>query len=602
MSHLSRQSWELNHPLNGHPCPVTGLNAHVEDAWTYARGDEYRLRTGVLEPGVILSFPVGHTNVQDTHRFFANLKTISQSSYVDSKQFVLVEDYSCHTGSDYEGRITYMQRMSEEIKPLAIIFYTNSFQWRFSIRLGVALERWTVQVRIVDSYAQALQAAEEILARPLHFNASAKNNDQVPLQWNSPDFAIRGEVLPQGGLALAFKGRLHFSDMADAWRLYGEGLERCLAAKSGSLQVVYDLSEFQGISWSVLWGVFKYWEGFSGNRPIQSRIVVGTGFWPQFVFNYFQLIHRKGVYVAPNWAQAQERMGAYSKGESTVDEQHYDIQIEEALKVLDCLRWETPGLPLNNISIDDPEIQKFAYVISSLKQDLDVLFAVREKEMLQLEDANSRASQLSQEIEEALKRSEFERQQVQELMVENESISTEIQQSFKEVLHVLADFVDVRTGSQSGFTRLLAQRVRELGVLCQLPQDQLEELHDAVLLHHVGFLGIPDTVLPSDPEYQEHCEVGYRVLLNTKGELMKFGAEIAYSHHERWDGLGYPRGLAGEAIPLPARLVSLASEMLVFGTDDSLQMVTHMRGISGTILDPSLVEKIAVEPFNGEHI
>ena len=83
---------------------------------------------------------------------------------------------------------------------------------------------------------------------------------------------------------------------------------------------------------------------------------------------------------------------------------------------------------------------------------------------------------------------------------------------------------------------------------------------------------------------------------------MKFGAEIAYSHHERWDGLGYPRGLAGEAIPLPARLVSLASEMLVFGVDDSLQMVTHMRGISGTILDPNLVEKIAVEPFNGEHI
>jgi hypothetical protein len=142
-------TWELNHPLCGHPCPVTGIIPRVDEQWTVIRPD-YRLRTGVLEPGIILSLPVGHTAIADTDRFFENLKLIIESGRVDRDNFVLIEDYTFHTGSDYEGRIRYIERMIDEIHPQGIVFFTRSYYWRLNIRLGGAFGRFELRSSLSD--------------------------------------------------------------------------------------------------------------------------------------------------------------------------------------------------------------------------------------------------------------------------------------------------------------------------------------------------------------------------------------------------------------------------------------------------------------------
>ncbi len=108
-----------------------------------------------------------------------------------------------------------------------------------------------------------------------------------------------------------------------------------------------------------------------------------------------------------------------------------------------------------------------------------------------------------------------------------------------------------------GSTALDAERVRVLG--------------RAATLHDIGKVGIPDAVLlkPGRLTAEEleimktHSEIGAKTLEAVirsypRNELLRVGAEIARSHHERWDGAGYPAGLAGEAIPLSARIVSVA--------------------------------------------
>ena len=85
-------------------------------------------------------------------------------------------------------------------------------------------------------------------------------------------------------------------------------------------------------------------------------------------------------------------------------------------------------------------------------------------------------------------------------------------------------------------------------------------------LHDIGKLGIPDSVLLKpdklDPEevktMQSHTTIGYNILTNSHSKYLKAGAVIALSHHEKFDGSGYPRGLTGEDIPIFGRIVSIA--------------------------------------------
>ncbi|AWN34996.1 HD-GYP domain-containing protein [Methylobacterium radiodurans] len=88
----------------------------------------------------------------------------------------------------------------------------------------------------------------------------------------------------------------------------------------------------------------------------------------------------------------------------------------------------------------------------------------------------------------------------------------------------------------------------------------------AASMHDVGKIGVPDAILlkpgpltaEERVEMQAHAERGRRILEGSTSEVVRLAAEIAASHHERWDGQGYPAGLRGEAIPLPGRIVAVA--------------------------------------------
>jgi len=111
----------------------------------------------------------------------------------------------------------------------------------------------------------------------------------------------------------------------------------------------------------------------------------------------------------------------------------------------------------------------------------------------------------------------------------------------------------------SNLTSFLADRA---GLRGTHPKD----IQLASALHDVGKIGVPDAVLlkpgPLSPEersvMQRHTIIGHRMLSDSASPLLQLGALIALTHHERWDGSGYPRGLAGEAIPAEGRLTAIA--------------------------------------------
>jgi putative two-component system response regulator len=108
------------------------------------------------------------------------------------------------------------------------------------------------------------------------------------------------------------------------------------------------------------------------------------------------------------------------------------------------------------------------------------------------------------------------------------------------------------------------------------PAREVELIRRAAPLHDIGKIAIPDSVLLkpgklTDEEFatmREHTTIGAEILSGSKSPLLRMAEEIALTHHERWDGQGYPRGLSGEEIPLTARIVAVA---------DVFDALTHER-------------------------
>jgi len=138
-----------------------------------------------------------------------------------------------------------------------------------------------------------------------------------------------------------------------------------------------------------------------------------------------------------------------------------------------------------------------------------------------------------------------------------------------------------------------------------LPPGEVELILNMSPMHDVGKIGIPDGVLLKPGQLDEkewevmkqHTTIGARILSGSTSELLQVGETIALCHHEKWDGSGYPKGLAGEDIPLYGRIISVADVFDALTTtrpyksripnEEALELIRNGRG---THFDPKVVD------------
>jgi HD-GYP domain-containing protein (c-di-GMP phosphodiesterase class II) len=162
---------------------------------------------------------------------------------------------------------------------------------------------------------------------------------------------------------------------------------------------------------------------------------------------------------------------------------------------------------------------------------------------------------------------------------------------------------EARTGLPEGHNRRVAARAvllaRELG----LDEAAVTDVRRGALLHDIGMLAVPPELLrkpgpltPAEREIvEQHPTIARDILLDDP--LLESALAIPYSHHERWDGEGYPLGLAGEAIPLAARLFAVVDHFEVLTTDRPFRRawprsaaLGYLRCNAGTIFEPRVVD------------
>ena len=153
--------------------------------------------------------------------------------------------------------------------------------------------------------------------------------------------------------------------------------------------------------------------------------------------------------------------------------------------------------------------------------------------------------------------------EVEAKTLEVRKLLTSLERAYAESLDCLADAAEYKDPETGQHIRRMGAYARFLSGRLGWSEKRRDIIALAAPLHDVGKIGTPDAVLLKPgkltPEevvvMKRHAEIGYRVLSRSQHPVMKCAANIAWAHHERWDGGGYPRGLKGTDIPSEARIV-----------------------------------------------
>jgi PAS domain S-box-containing protein len=181
----------------------------------------------------------------------------------------------------------------------------------------------------------------------------------------------------------------------------------------------------------------------------------------------------------------------------------------------------------------------------------------------------------------------------------------ELDDARSETLHRLAIAAEYRDDETFEHADRVGANAADVAAALGLGAEDVKLLREAAPLHDVGKLAIPDGILLKpgrlDPQEWElmktHAELGADLLSGSSSPVLQMAAVIAATHHERFDGTGYPKGLAGDAIPLVGRIVAVADVFDALTHDRPYKKATpedgaiaEIRRVAGSQLDPRVVE------------
>ncbi|MFT7194839.1 MAG: response regulator RpfG family c-di-GMP phosphodiesterase, partial [Rheinheimera aquimaris] len=188
---------------------------------------------------------------------------------------------------------------------------------------------------------------------------------------------------------------------------------------------------------------------------------------------------------------------------------------------------------------------------------------------------------------------------------ENIRLRELMRESQRELAYILGEAVEKRSKETGSHVKRVANYSYLLAIHYGLTEYEAEKIKLASPLHDLGKIAIPDHILNKPGKHdaaewaimQQHAELGYQILQHSTNEIMQMGAIIAHQHHEKWNGKGYPQGLAKDDIHIAGRITALADVFDALGSDrcykkawplpDIIELIRQERGQQ---FDPALAD------------
>ncbi len=193
---------------------------------------------------------------------------------------------------------------------------------------------------------------------------------------------------------------------------------------------------------------------------------------------------------------------------------------------------------------------------------------------------------------------------VQERTNHLQLLNDEVDQTFKETLFTLAEAAEIRSRETGQHIRRVAHYSYLLAKHYGLPESECETIKLASTMHDIGKLFIPDDILHKNGKLTEeefdvmkkHSQYGEKILQNSKRELFRVSSIIAATHHEKYDGSGYPQGLKAKDIPIEGRIVAVTDVFDALAHERSYKpawpmdkIISYFENQQGIHFDPELV-------------
>ncbi|RED55510.1 DUF3369 domain-containing protein [Cohnella lupini] len=187
---------------------------------------------------------------------------------------------------------------------------------------------------------------------------------------------------------------------------------------------------------------------------------------------------------------------------------------------------------------------------------------------------------------------------------ENIYLNEEVENTQKEIIFTLGEIAETRSKETGNHVKRVAEYSKLLALKYGIPEDEAEIVRLASSMHDVGKVAVPDAILNKPgkltPEefdtIKNHTNHGYAMLNHSNRDIIKTAAIIAYQHHEKYNGQGYPNGLAGEEIHIYGRIAAIADVFDALGSERVYKrawpledILDYFRKESGQHFDPSLV-------------
>lgn len=203
------------------------------------------------------------------------------------------------------------------------------------------------------------------------------------------------------------------------------------------------------------------------------------------------------------------------------------------------------------------------------------------------------------------KRQKREYDEIQSKVEELKSLNKEIEDTQKEVVFRMGAIAESRSKETGNHVKRVAEYSKLLALYYGVPEHEAELLKQASPMHDIGKVAIPDAILNKPGSFNDeekkimdtHAILGYEMLKTSNRPLLKTAAIVAYEHHEKWNGKGYPRGLEGEDIHIFGRITALADVFDALGSDRCYKKAWNDEKIfnlfkeeKGKHFDPKLVD------------
>lgn len=197
-------------------------------------------------------------------------------------------------------------------------------------------------------------------------------------------------------------------------------------------------------------------------------------------------------------------------------------------------------------------------------------------------------------------------------ITEIENLHDELEDTQREIIYKLGEIGETRSSETGNHVKRVAEYSKLLAQKINLNYEDTNRLFIASPMHDIGKIGIPDSILnkpgkltPEEWEIMKnHAQIGYDILRNSKREILKAAGIVSYTHHEKWDGSGYPLGLKGEEIHIFGRITAivdvfdaLSSERVYKKAWDIEKILELLKEEKGKHFDPNLVD-VFIENLN----